>query len=42
MDQLDQNKKRSMRLFALVLLSTSVILCALFFERAIHKLIVGL
>ncbi len=42
MHQLDQNKKRSMTLFALVLLSTSVILCALTFGSAIHKFINGL
>ncbi len=39
MDQSDQNKKRSMMLFALVLLSTSVIICALTFGSTIHKFI---
>ena len=42
MDQSDQNKKHSMMLFALVLLSTSVIICALTFGSTIHKFISGL
>ena len=32
MDQSDQNNKRSMRLFALFLISTTAIFCALFLE----------
>ncbi len=42
MDQSDQNNKRSMRLFALFLISTTAIFCALFFGSAIQKLIHGL
>ena len=42
MDQSDQNKKRSMTLFALFLIGTSAIYCALFYGSAIHKFINGL
>lgn len=42
MDRLDHGKKRSMMLFALFLISTIVILSALSFGSAIHKLISAL
>jgi hypothetical protein len=42
MHQLDQNKKRSMTLFAFFLLSASIIICALTFGSSIHKFIGGL
>ncbi|MGO9170746.1 MAG: hypothetical protein ACLP7P_02095 [Rhodomicrobium sp.] len=42
MDQSAQNKKRSMMLFALFIVSASVIISALTFGSAIHKFINGL
>jgi len=42
MDQSDHNKKRSMMLFALFLVSATVIISGLTFGSAIHKLINGL
>ncbi len=42
MDRLDQNNKRSMRLFAVFLVSGTAIITYLTFGSAIHKLISGL
>ncbi len=42
MEQLDRNKKRSMMLFALVVVSASAILSAILLGSTIHKVISGL
>lgn len=42
MDRLDQHNKRSMRLFAILLVSAAAIITWLTLGSAIHKLISGL